>query len=92
MSNETVEKKYNHGFFTGLVTGATLAASLCYLILTKPGRRLLRSILKYAEELGEKGEKFLSDSEKNKKQIISIIDKLKSAKTTKKSVDNKKRV
>lgn len=92
MNNETYEKKYSQGFFTGFVAGATVAASICYLTLTKSGQRLAKSILKYAEELGEKGEEFLLESGKSKHDIGSIINKLKSVKTTKKSVDNKKGV
>lgn len=71
-------------FFTGFVLGGVLAVGASYLYMTKSGRKLSRTLLKYAEDIGERGE--MQAEEK----LSSIVEKLKSgSKALKKSVDSK---
>ncbi len=71
-------------FFTGFMLGGILAVGASYLYMTKSGRKLSLSLLKYAEDFGERGEDHIEE------KLSTIVEKLKSgSKALKKSVDSK---
>jgi gas vesicle protein len=84
------ETNFGSGFFAGLITGGALASGVAYLFLTKQGRKLTKTIVKLAEEYGEKGERFL-EKQKVEEKVIEVVDKIKSKlNSPKKSIDIEK--
>jgi len=75
--NNQVNKDSGSGFFAGLFTGGLLATGVSYLVFTKQGRKLSKSIIKVAEEYAEKGEDFLRE-QKIEERVTDVVDKIKS--------------
>jgi len=83
-------------FFSGFFLGGIVASTVCYLTLTKSGRKIAREFLRKAEQIGEEGQEYLDElikqpdareiKQKAETKISGIIKKLKhEVKSTKKS-------
>ncbi len=99
MEKNNQGEHHSQSFMTGFLLGGIVASVGFYLTMTKSGRRVAKELLKAAEEVGERGEEYLTEIAESpavkevKKEagekLTGIIGKLKSElKAATKSVDS----